>query len=430
MHTAVLRVREQDFPWLQALCVGVIAGGALLALSQLSVVAAGIGFVLIFWTIAFMRPEYALLLILAASPFPNSVSAGLPVQFAVSELSLALIIPVYLLKMRRAPSIGPMALPVAAYLLVCSASMAWGGVDKTAIVSIFQMFLYLVIAVTIFAHLVPDPVRLLLPLKGLVVVVSLLALIGMATGFSFMSIHKNNWGASLSTGLVVAVELWFSAERRKQKRLYMIAVVVISAALVLSVSRGGWMAAMAGVSVIIALRRQYKLLMRVAMGMVPVVAVCWMLLPEDMQDYAFGFEQERWNIKSRWESIDFAVANFSSSPLVGVGVGLRKEFDATNIVLTTLAETGVLGLLAFAAVQFACLRMVWRTQRCFQRSDPLYSLVALGGALVMARLAHGLVDHYWSRGAITPAWCAAGMALMLYLLTRRGTVRVRRLVVP
>jgi hypothetical protein len=37
--------------------------------------------------------------------------------------------------------------------------------------------------------------------------------------------------------------------------------------------------------------------------------------------------------------------------------------------------------------------------------------VALAGGLVLGKLAHGLVDHYWSRGALMIAWAMVGMAL-------------------
>jgi hypothetical protein len=43
----------------------------------------------------------------------------------------------------------------------------------------------------------------------------------------------------------------------------------------------------------------------------------------------------------------------------------------------------------------------------------------LGAALVVSGLAHGLVDHYWSRGAIMIAWAAAGMATFAFWAVKR-----------
>jgi len=42
-------------------------------------------------------------------------------------------------------------------------------------------------------------------------------------------------------------------------------------------------------------------------------------------------------------------------------VGLRKEYDATNLLWLILAETGVPGALTFLGLQFAIVRMVWTT---------------------------------------------------------------------
>jgi hypothetical protein len=69
--------------------------------------------------------------------------------------------------------------------------------------------------------------------------------------------------------------------------------------------------------------------------------------------------------------------------------------------------------------------MVWKTQKRLRRSDPLYSSVAIGGALMFGRLIHGMVDHYWSRGAITIAWAGAGMATYGYLVVRQREARAR-----
>ena len=150
-----------------------------------------------------------------------------------------------------------------------------------------------------------------------------------------------------------------------------------------------------------------------------LIAVGWRFLPAESREYATGFNRENENIRLRLQSIDFARDAFESDPVLGVGVGLRKEYDATNILWLTLAETGVPGLCAWLLLHFALARMVWRTQRHLARSDALFSLAALGGALVISKLVHGLVDHYWSRGDIMIAWASAGMATHAHFVTRR-----------
>ena len=161
------------------------------------------------------------------------------------------------------------------------------------------------------------------------------------------------------------------------------------------------------------------------MAFVPLICICWYLLPEKSRDYTTGLSAKNENIQMRYNSVEFARERFDENPFLGVGVGLRKEYDATNLLWLTLAETGVPGALTFLAIQFAVLRMVWRTQKRLKRTEPLYSAVAIGGALMFGRLVHGMVDHYWSRGAITAAWAGAGMATYGYLVVRQRDARER-----
>ena len=90
---------------------------------------------------------------------------------------------------------------------------------------------------------------------------------------------------------------------------------------------------------------------------------------------------------------------------------MRKEYDATNVLWLTLAETGPVGLLAFLTAHGRLIFGVWMRRKSALIGDSGPSATALAGALVLAKLVHGMVDHYWSRGAIMVAWSAVGMAL-------------------
>jgi len=126
----------------------------------------------------------------------------------------------------------------------------------------------------------------------------------------------------------------------------------------------------------------------------------------------------------RYASIEYAWGEFQKNPLSGTGVGLRKEYDATNIAMAVLAESGVIGFGAFFLVQVAIWYTATQASHRVRWSDPAASALVLAMALTMARLAHGMVDHYWSRGAITCAWAAVGMATLVY--TRGGKSRQLR----
>jgi O-antigen ligase len=192
------------------------------------------------------------------------------------------------------------------------------------------------------------------------------------------------------------------------------ALTVIVAGLVFSLSRGAWLGALAGFFVVVGTRGKMKFMLRSLIVLVPMVVIFWNLLPAEKREYASSFDPNRQNISLRYQSIDFARRVFEDNPVFGVGVGLRKEFDATNIFWVTLAETGIQGLISFAMIHIMCLTMIAKTQRFVARTDPRFSILVLGGALLFAKVIHGIVDHYWSRGAILIAWGCCGMATTIY----------------
>jgi O-antigen ligase len=156
----------------------------------------------------------------------------------------------------------------------------------------------------------------------------------------------------------------------------------------------------------------YRRLLMFGLVLIPVVGVVWASLPEESRQYASSFDSGRYNIRARELNSEWALEQWKSSPWIGVGVGLRKEFDATNVILLTLAESGPLGVLAVLGVHFWVLWGMWRRRSGLKDlSAPWASSHALAGAVVLSKFVHGLVDHYWSRGAIMIAWASVGFAL-------------------
>ncbi len=167
-------------------------------------------------------------------------------------------------------------------------------------------------------------------------------------------------------------------------------------------------------------------MLRVAVVGTVLVAVCWSFLPQDSKDYALGFDKDLSNLKPRYESRDFALAQFTRSPLIGVGIGLRKEFDATNFVFLTLAETGLVGLAVFLLMEGTLGLVMWRAQRRMPRDSFAFSLVVLACALGVGKLSHSMVDHYWVRGTLLSSWAAVGMGTRAAYEERLRLRRARR----
>ena len=377
-------------------------------------------YVTTYYMLTWDRPAVALLLILAAAPFQTDVSGGGGfARFSLAEVNLALAIPLILVRSKRV-RLGPAALPIGIYLLVCVLSALQSPRDTT-VTSILQMLLYFYIAVAVFSTLAKSPDDYVPAMWGLLWVGAVLSVAGMALNFNLPGMNKNGIGASLSVVFLVATELWFRGYTARAKIRLSILFAIVTAGLLLSLSRGAWLGAGLGIVVLFTLRQQLKTILRFAVVAAPVIWLGWGFVPAEKREYALGFDKSRYNIAARYKSVDYANMEWQRNPLLGSGVGLRKEYDATNIVMLTLAETGIVGFCAFFSIQFVLLAALYKAQIGLPRSDPLFSLLALGGALTVARIGHGMVDHYWSRGAITVAWSSVGMAT--YALS---ALRVRR----
>ena len=153
-------------------------------------------------------------------------------------------------------------------------------------------------------------------------------------------------------------------------------------------------------------------MLKISAVLVPIVLIIWFNLPPELKAYTFGFDAEQnRNIELRYMTLQQTQQLFSDNPVFGAGLGLRKNIDATNVAWLALAETGVLGALAFAWIFWNFYRLIWRARKILPPSDPRFTLLSLGAALMTYKLAHGMVDHYWTRGALTNAWAGFGMIL-------------------
>ena len=378
---------------------------------------AAILYVVGFSLVAWHYPGVALMLIFASAPFQNDLSGGGGAKFSIAEINLMLTLPVLYLRcitQKLRLHVGPILVPVLLYFTVCiySSSLHWLG--QTALISLIQMFLYFIVVVAVFCVFVTDVRQYWIAFHVLIGVGVFLAIAGMATDYWFIGLNKNGIAASLACCFLVNVELILSAETVRRRRWLLAALAVIALGLLFSLSRGAWLGTSCGVFFIFALRGRLTLLLKVCLCLLPLIAVFWLTLPPASRDYATGFGQEHYNIKLRYDSIDVAQNYFNESPVYGMGVGLRKNYDATNVLLMTLAETGVLGAAAFLLIHAAFLQMIWRAQKQIARPEAWFSLLCIGGALVLDKLVHGMVDQYWSRGAVMAAWAGAGMATRAY----------------
>ena len=378
---------------------------------------AAILYVVAFCLTSYYYPGVALMLIFAGAPFQNDLSGGGGAKFSIAEINLLLTLPALYarcLVQKQRLHVGPIFVPVLLYFVVCLYSSAMHWLGSVALISLIQMFLYFVVVVCVFCVFVTDIRQYWTAFYALVGVGVFLALAGMATKYWFIGLNKNGIAASLACCFLVTTELILSAGTIRAKRWLLAALGIIALGLLFSLSRGAWLGTLCGVVLIFALRGRLGLLLQIILCLLPLLAAFWFTLPQSSRDYATGFGTEHYNIKLRYDSVNIAEGYFHQSPVFGMGVGLRKNYDATNLLLMTLAETGVLGVAALLLIHASVFGMIWRAQKRIARTEAIFSLLCIGGALVLDKFVHGMVDQYWSRGAVMAAWAGAGMATRAY----------------
>ena len=408
---------------------GLPAALVLGVLAHFSVLAAGAIVGAVFLFIAFWQPRIALMITFALIPLQQDIP-GMPVHLSISELCLAILFPVCMLKtaqMGKPIRMGPLFWPVMLYLFFCLiSSLPHFHPHSPAITAYAQMVVYLVFGIMITASFPGGTDDLRFALEGAVGMAAIFAIMVLLTHFHYPHENKNAWGAVFGSTFVMGLEFWLAAKftgDRKKARLLFWALLLIGAALFLCLSRGGWLEAMAGSFVLLILRKRFGLILRVGLVVIPLAGLLYLTLPKQKQNYAFDFSSAARNINARYKSIDYAWAQFNSNPVFGVGVQLRKEMDATDLFMVTLAESGVQGVLAFLLIHAVAAGMAWKIHKRLDPRDPRFSLVAIGAALVFQRFAHGMVDQYWCRGPLIWAWCAAGMMTAVWFEVRSSPQR-------
>jgi len=396
-----------------------------------SIVVAGVLYGILFVLLTILRADLAFLIIFMQAPLMWDLTGG-SVKMAMGDISLVLatlVLLIRLIQSGRGIAFNPMRWPIAIYLTVCVLSTLLNGTIVESVTSMLQMLLYMGLAVFVYANCIDQPRQIINALYGLMftdVFLSVMMLVLRSN--SVLGINKNAMGSELDYAVVIAVEFWLlGTTRGRGKKLISAMLLILGAALIFSLSRGAWLGTVVGILVLLSLHGQFRLALKTVFILTPIVICCWLLLPQQSVDYAVNFSSSAYNIRARYESVAFAMDFFRQSPMLGAGVGLRKMYDATNVIMSTLAETGLVGLVAFLSIFVAMFRMAWKTCRATDPRSPIFTLSAIGAALMAAKFAHGCVDHYWSR-VMLPVWAMAGAAVWSFNASdkrRRPSVKMK-----
>jgi putative inorganic carbon (HCO3(-)) transporter len=210
-----------------------------------------------------------------------------------------------------------------------------------------------------------------------------------------------------------------------------VAGLLMGGVLLLTKSRGGYLAAAVGILVLLWLsgRRKLALVLLVVCAIVGVWLVSYSgsaeatlaLVDRSADPSTLAFRVNVWRV-ALWMMADF--------PFTGVGMGtfndvatLLYPFYETqnpgthNVYLQAGVDLGLPGLIAYLALLGLVLWMAWRAVRRFKETGQLVLRgVAIGGLSGMiALLAHGLVDNtMWNTRAAFLPWLVVGMLVALY----------------
>jgi O-antigen ligase len=413
--------------------VMLLAGFATMLSTQMqsSIPALAMVYIVVILTLGWTKPYYVLLLSMASAPFVMNVSGTGTVKFSITEINILLLSITMIGKLfltQKMVSMGKLATPVALYLTVSAISSVQGGVVAADIIALIQTAIFCVLCplLAINAKLAPDQNRNLLIAYAIACLVLATLQVSLGVSKQVFGIHKNNMGQNLATGLVVWICLWMDSNRGWWSRVTVPAMLVTLLGLFITLSRGAWVGAIVGLIVIALLNRRFVFLVRVLAVLVPIVALMWIYLPNDSKQYAAGLDSRmNRNIEARFISRDIALAAFKQNPVIGVGVSLRKQMDATNLVFVTLGESGIAGFVSFFAIQVTYIVLIIRLVKSTPRTDPRFFLLVVSPTLMAVRLTHGQFDHYWVRGATTMAWVSVGVVLSIAAEEKRRLLLLR-----
>ena len=410
-------------------CISVFVGTS----SGNLLIPVGLCYAVAFMVLTWHRIDISLGLVLVLAPWVQDLSGGGGyAKFSAAELHIFMIVSVSVAKLilsRRLFSIGKLSGPVLLYMALSAVSAYQGGIEREDIVALLQTGIFCFILPFLFMdrNLTLTSKRNILMIAACsTVALGIFQIVAGPKAFA-LGIHKNNMGQGMAAGLSLWLCAWFDISKGWWSKVVIPAIAIVTIALVFTLSRGAWVGAACALIVLSLAYGRVQLLLRASLVIVPLIVVMWTFLPKQDQEYASSFDRQKYdNIDVRYDNFETTVDLIKSSPFIGHGISIRKQLDATNLLMATLAEGGILGLVLFVTSLGTYFVIVFRLVRRLPQSDPMFMIVAASCAVMVSRLGHAQFDHYWVRGASTIAWASVGMVLAIdrsvLLRTRSATL--------
>lgn len=386
---------------------------------------------------------FFLMAVFAAMPFQQSIFGGDSASSANVSLvdvlaALLFIALLFSLPGRGTFRIGPVAIPIFIYIgILCASSLAnWEGF--TTAISLARMLMATLVAILIFANF---PTAFRLAHRGFSIflvaanVLALFAIAAFAQGgveasMYTLGINKNSLGPTFGCGIVVCISYLLTEQVRGKRATFLkISLALCTIGCFLSLSRGAWVATTVAYLTILLLAKNRRAFWSSLALIVPLIVILWRLLPEEAVTYASNISASSATIQTRFETINIVLSAFRSSPFMGVGIGLRKAAEPHNVLILTLGESGIIGLLGFLGMfsaGFYTFFLAWK-----KTADNIANrqLVLIGTSILLLSLVHGCMDVYWRRGIGFLGWASVGLAVQI-LASARSNPSVSTQIAP
>ncbi|MAG56132.1 MAG: hypothetical protein CMJ83_07565 [Planctomycetes bacterium] len=257
-----------------------------------------------------------------------------------------------------------------------------------------------------------------------------------------LMIHPNVFGAYLAMCLPIPIALLFSSVSRSYKVLAIVTILLGEAALVLTLSRTGWISFGFAMLIVLVLtllhrrmRRRHVMLHGAVIGLVVVFGLVF-----STQIIARFYGSDPNALRMRFELMDIAWRMIQDKPLFGFGLNswtwemhdythtpLFKHFKGAdappihNIYLIFWVEQGTLGLLVW---MIGNVTVIWMAiKNLAVKNDVLYAINIGCLAGFSAILLDGLADWVIRLNSIMRVyWTLAALIVAIRMLDRRGLV--------
>jgi hypothetical protein len=241
------------------------------------------------------------------------------------------------------------------------------------------------------------------------------------------TVGSSNFAAAyLSISIASAASVLFTDLGKIHKWLAIGVLGLGSVALVMTFSRGGWMALALSLLLICGfVWKQRGISLKVPIAVIVILALLYIPFHSAISERLFG--DDRGSAESRIPLMNLAFRIIEDNPVLGVGSNnftvvmdryLTSEFRegflfaVHNKYLLVLAETGIAGLVALLAFLIGTVRKGWQ---CWKVSNDLLSPLALGFAAgIIGHMLHMTVDVFRGRPTQQLIWVIAGLVTAMH----------------